>query len=66
MPEPAVVAYELYVGFDIFHIIDRVKVDPWREVGRFEMHIFRDDDLFHFAFDSYEIEEEANRVAGSN
>lgn len=61
MPEPAIVAYELYLGFDIFHIVDLAKLEPWREIGRFELHIFRDDDAFRFAFDSYEIEEEANK-----
>lgn len=62
MPEPAVVAYELFMGFDVFHIIDRAKIEPQREVGRFEMHVFRDDDSFRFAFDSYEFEEEANQA----
>jgi len=63
MPEPAIVAYELYVGFDHFHIVDLARANPQREVGRFEMHIFRDDGSFCFAFDSYDVEEETANQA---
>jgi hypothetical protein len=56
-------AVELYLGFDDFMIIDLKKEDWQREVGRFEVHIFRDDHCFRLSFDSYTLEEEPNQAA---
>jgi len=50
-------AVELFLGFDDFVVTDLAKKDPQREVGRFEMLIFRSDECFKLAFDRYEIEE---------
>jgi hypothetical protein len=59
----------LFEGFDDFYLIDLCKRDPNRAIGRFEIHAFRDDDRFCFAFSEYQLteyEEEAEPGATDN